>query len=86
MKLFPILTTALFFALPATAFAAKMTLDQAAERALKEVPGGHVESVEHDYRLGQAVIEVEVDAPDGSEHELVFDPESGRLLSHRVDD
>jgi uncharacterized membrane protein YkoI len=86
MKLFPLLATALLFAVPATAFAARMTLDQAAERALEEVPGGHVESVENDVRLGQSVIEVEVDAPDGTEHELVFDSESGRLLSHHVDD
>lgn len=85
MKLFTTVTT-LLLALPSAAFAARMTLDQAAERALKEVPGGHVESVENDYRLGKAVIEVEVDAPDGTEHELVFDPESGHLLSHHVDD
>jgi len=85
MKTRSIAITLLLALLPATAFAA-LTFDQAAERALKEVPGGHVESVERDYRLGKPVIEVEVDAPDGTEHELIFDLESGRLLSHRVDD
>ena len=86
MKILSLATTTLLLALPATVFAAQMTFDQAAERARQEVPGGHVESVESDLRQGKAVIEVEVDAPDGREHELVFDPESGRLLSHHIDD
>jgi hypothetical protein len=80
-----ILSTGVGFA-PSWALAADLTLDQAAERALREVPGGTVEGVERDFEFGRRVIEVEVQGSDGLEHELVFDVSDGRLLAHRIDD
>jgi len=63
------------------------SFDHFAELARKEVPGGTVTSVERETKpRKRAVVEVEVDAPDGNEHELLFDEADGKLLSHRVDD
>jgi uncharacterized membrane protein YkoI len=87
MKILPIVALSSIVVLPASlTLAASMTLAQATERALQEVPGGTVDSVENDFKRGRAVIEVEIDAPDGHEHEIVFDTESGKLLWHRIDD
>lgn len=65
---------------------AGIDFNTASELALREVPGGVVTSIERETKKGRAVLEVEVDAPDGQEHELVFDAETGELLSHKLDD
>lgn len=65
---------------------AAIDFNTASELALREVPGGVVTSIEREVKLGRAVLEVEVDAPDGQEHELVFDAETGELITHEIDD
>jgi len=63
------------------------SFDRFAELARKEVSGGTVTSVERETKKHKrAVVEVEVDAPDGNEHELIFDEAEGKLISHRIDD
>ena len=74
------------FCLTSATIAWAFDFNAASERALEEVPGGVVSSVERDFEFGRPVIEVEVDAPNGDEHELVFDAAVGTLLAHRIDD
>ena len=62
-----------------------ISLADAERIALEHLPGGTVEDIERDHRLGKPVIEVEVRAEDGREHELVID-EGGRVISEEIDD
>jgi uncharacterized membrane protein YkoI len=62
-----------------------LTIEQAERIALERVPGGVVESVERDRRLGREVFEVDVRAPDGREHELAIDVIDGRVLAEVID-
>ncbi len=62
-----------------------ISLAEAERIALERVPGGTVEDMERETRLGEPVIEVEVRGPDGREYELVIDA-SGRVISEEIDD
>lgn len=62
-----------------------ITLADAERIALAHVPGGTIEDIERDHRLGKPVFEVDVRAKDGREHELVID-EEGRVISEEIDD
>jgi len=81
------LSLGLLVSAPRALAADTFSFDRFAELARKEVQGGTVTSVERETKKRKrAVVEVEIDAPDGNEHELVFDEADGKLLSHRVDD
>lgn len=62
-----------------------LSLAEAERIALARVPGGTVEDIERDFWRGKPVIEVEVRAKDGREHELVVD-EEGRIVAEEIDD
>lgn len=62
-----------------------LTIEQAERIALERVPGGVVESVERDRRLGRDVFEIDVRAPDGREHELAIDAIDGKVLAEVID-
>ncbi|WP_067808975.1 PepSY domain-containing protein [Nocardia beijingensis] len=55
-----------------------MSRQQAIDKALAAVPGGRVGSVEFDTDRGVAVWEVELTTPDGVEHDVTIDANSGR--------
>lgn len=68
----------------ASAPAKPITLADAERIALQHVPGGTIEDIERDQRLGKPVFEVDVRAKDGREHELVID-EDGRVIAEEID-
>lgn len=63
-----------------------LTLQQVEEIALREVPGGHVLSIERDFEWGRAVFEVEMTDADGWELELTIDADDGHVLRRERDD
>ena len=62
-----------------------ISLERAARIALERVPGGVVEEIERDTEAGKDVIDVEVRAPDGREHEIVIDAKDGTVVSEEID-
>ncbi len=63
-----------------------LTLQEVEEIALREVPGGHVLSIERDFEWGRAVFEVELTDADGWELELTIDADDGHVLRRERDD
>lgn len=70
----------------AQARAPRITMEQAAQIAVDHVPGSFVESIEREYERGVLVYEVEVRAPDGVEHEVIIDANTGRVIRVEIDD
>ncbi|GGT89965.1 PepSY domain-containing protein [Actinomadura citrea] len=64
---------------------AKATVAGAAAAALKAVPG-HATSVGFDRDGGRAVWEVDVTGAGGTEHEVVVDAATGRVVAEEADD
>ncbi|WP_330229597.1 PepSY domain-containing protein [Nocardia sp. NBC_00508] len=54
---------------------------QAIDKAIEAVPGGRVDSAELDTDRGTPVWEVELTTPDGVEHEVTIDANSGQVLA-----
>lgn len=63
-----------------------LTLQEVEQIALREVPGGHVLSIERDFEWGRAVFEVEMTDADGWELELTIDADDGHVLRRERDD
>ncbi|MGO4613494.1 PepSY domain-containing protein [Nocardia sp. 2YAB30] len=58
-----------------------ITRQQAIDKAVEAVPGGRTESAEFDTDGASAVWEVELVTPDGVEHEVTIDANSGKVLA-----
>ncbi|WP_327119487.1 PepSY domain-containing protein [Nocardia sp. NBC_01730] len=58
-----------------------ITRQQAIDKAVEAVPGGRAGSAEFDTDGGSAVWEVELVTPDGVEHEVTVDANSGKVLA-----
>ncbi|MEV6321819.1 PepSY domain-containing protein [Nocardia sp. NPDC051787] len=58
-----------------------ITRQQAIDKAIEAVPGGRVDSAELDTDRGAPVWEVELTTPDGVEHEVTIDANSGNVLA-----
>ncbi|MBF6326950.1 PepSY domain-containing protein [Nocardia transvalensis] len=63
-----------------------VSMDQAVEKAKEAVPGGTVDSVDLDHERGTLVWEVDIDTPDGLEHEVQIDANNGNVIANHVDD
>lgn len=58
----------------------QISRQQAIDEAVKAVPGGAVDSAEIDTERGVSVWEVELTTPDGIEHEVTIDANTGKVL------
>ncbi|MEV6339080.1 PepSY domain-containing protein [Nocardia vinacea] len=58
----------------------QISRQQAIDEAVKAVPGGAVDSAEIDTERGASVWEVELTTPDGIEHEVTIDANTGKVL------
>ncbi|GAA1274254.1 hypothetical protein GCM10009677_29300 [Sphaerisporangium rubeum] len=64
----------------------KVSREEAERTALGKVAGGRVTSTELENEHGKQVWDVEVDAPDGTEHEFDIDAATGAIVKQEVDD
>lgn len=64
---------------------ARVTAQQAADAALKAVPGGHIEGLEVEYDGRVLLWEADVRAGDGTKRELHIDARDRRLIGNHVD-